>query len=82
MSERPPSGDPESGARDPALLARAPIILRGSAHTGDLRLRDVERLADGAIGDDRNGYRRELVELVGRARELMGEYVEFAERRY
>ncbi len=58
------------------------LVLRGSAHTGDVRLRDVERLAEGALGDDRNGYRRELVELVGRARELMGEYVEFAERRY
>jgi len=47
-----------------AAVAGWGMLLRGSSHVGVWSTRDASRLADGARGDDRGGWRRELVELI------------------
>jgi len=44
------------------------MVLRGSKHVGNLTLQEVETLAAGALGDDPEGERSELVALVKKAR--------------
>jgi Ca-activated chloride channel family protein len=39
-------------------------LLRGSQYTGSTSYTDIEQLAGGSLGADKNGYRREFVELV------------------
>ena len=46
------------------------MLLRESEHCSDFTLRDVLRLARGALGDDEHGYRSEFVRLVSAAQEL------------
>jgi Ca-activated chloride channel family protein len=40
------------------------MLLRNSDHCGDLSLTDVIELAQGALGEDRGGYRAEFIRLV------------------
>lgn len=46
------------------------MLLRGSAHLRTFDYAAVSRVVSGAMGDDADGYRKELVELVGRASTL------------
>jgi Ca-activated chloride channel family protein len=48
-------------------------ILRGGKYTGDFTYDDVVALAQGALGEDGEGYRRELISLVKLARSLSAE---------
>ncbi len=48
------------------------MLLRDSAHKGNLRYEDVERIARGAIGDDADGRRAELAELAAIAAKRFG----------
>jgi len=52
-----------------AAVASFGMLLRDSEHCGDFTLRDVSRLARGAVGADLNGYRSEFVHLVESTRE-------------
>lgn len=45
-------------------------LLRASKFSGDYDLNGVEKLAEGALGKDKHGYRREFVELVKNAKSL------------
>ncbi|HEX6396932.1 MAG TPA: von Willebrand factor type A domain-containing protein [Steroidobacteraceae bacterium] len=47
-------------------------LLRGGQYTGKLRYDDVIEDAEGARGNDRNGYRAEFVQLVRKARTAKG----------
>jgi Ca-activated chloride channel family protein len=47
-------------------------ILRGSQYVGSLSYEDVIKQAQAGIGDDRFGYRAELVQLVARAQRARG----------
>lgn len=53
-----------------AAVAAFGMVLRQSPHRGDADFDLVLRLADSARRRDPNGYRREFVELVGRACQL------------
>jgi Ca-activated chloride channel family protein len=53
-----------------ASVAAFGMLLRESEHCRDFTLRDVVRLARGALGDDEHGYRAEFVRLVSAAQEL------------
>lgn len=55
-----------------AAVAGFGMLLRDSAHRGAWTLEDVLRAAEAALGEDREGYRAEFVDLVRRARELRG----------
>ena len=46
------------------------MLLRGSVHLQTFDYAAVSRVLSGAMGDDADGYRKELVELVGRASSL------------
>lgn len=56
-----------------AAVAEFGLLLRGSQHAGDASFDSVLELARPAIGDDPQGYRAELLDLVNRAKELRGE---------
>ena len=45
-------------------------VLRGSQHAGQANLDLVEELAGEGVGEDRHGYRAELLTLVRQAAEL------------
>lgn len=45
-------------------------LLRGGNMTGTMTWEDVERLAKGSVGADKEGFRSEFVELVGIAKRL------------
>jgi Ca-activated chloride channel family protein len=49
------------------------MLLRDSEHKGAVRYADVVALAEGARGQDREGYRAEFVNLVRAADSLSGE---------
>jgi hypothetical protein len=53
------------------------MLLQQSQFVGVLSLADVERIARGALGADRDGYRHEFLELVAQAR---GSSLEHAHR--
>ncbi len=61
--------DPSTDLRFAAAVAAFGMILRDSEHCGDFTLRDVARLAGGSLGEDREGYRREFLNLVELARD-------------
>jgi Ca-activated chloride channel family protein len=56
-----------------AAVAGFGMLLRGSEHKGNLTYAAVLELAEGAIGSDEHGYRRELVEMIRRAKSLKAE---------
>jgi Ca-activated chloride channel family protein len=49
------------------------MLLRNSEHKGNLTYAAALELAQGSVGNDEQGYRRELVEMIRRARQLRGE---------
>ena len=53
-----------------ASVAAFGQLLRGGKYLGEFNYGDVAKLASGAIGEDRDGYRREFVSLVALARSL------------
>nr|WP_298720311.1 VWA domain-containing protein [uncultured Steroidobacter sp.] len=53
-----------------ASVAAFGQLLRGGKYMGEFGYDDVTRLASGALGADRDGYRREFVSLVTLARSL------------
>jgi len=55
-----------------AAVAGFGMLLRDSQYKGALTWEEVLQLAERGLGDDREGYRAEFVDLVRRARELRG----------
>jgi Ca-activated chloride channel family protein len=53
-----------------ASVAAFGQLLRGGKYMGDFSYGDVTKLAGGAMGEDRDGYRREFVSLVALAKSL------------
>jgi Ca-activated chloride channel family protein len=53
-----------------ASVAAFGQLLRGGKYMGDFNYGDVTRLARGAMGEDRDGYRKEFVSLVALAKSL------------
>ncbi|MCW5961568.1 MAG: VWA domain-containing protein [Pyrinomonadaceae bacterium] len=53
-----------------ATVAEFGMLLRGSRYKGDSSFASTARLAQGAMGNDLNGYRAEFVELVKKAERL------------
>ncbi|MBI3297279.1 MAG: VWA domain-containing protein [Elusimicrobia bacterium] len=51
-----------------ASVAGFGMLLRGSTAAGDLDYDKLERMAKGAVGKDADGYRKEFVGLIGKAR--------------
>ena len=62
--------EPSRDFRFAAAVAAWGMLLRDSEHSGSATFQSVLALAEGAIGDDPAGYRRELVELIGRSSEV------------
>ena len=62
--------DLSEDSRFAAAVAGFGMILRGSPHRGHATLDNVASWALSALGDDHGGYRTELCDLIGRAREL------------
>ena len=48
------------------------MLLRGSPHKGDLTWEKVLRLAEQGLGEDKEGYRAEFIDLVRQAQKLGG----------
>ncbi|HTI69959.1 MAG TPA: von Willebrand factor type A domain-containing protein [Candidatus Limnocylindria bacterium] len=48
-------------------------LLRGSLHKGDLTWERVLQLGEQGLGDDREGYRAEFIDLVRSAQKIIGE---------
>ncbi len=63
-------GDGSGDLRFAASVAAFGMLLRDSEHVGDFALGDVLELAEGSLGDDREGHRREFLDLVRKARKL------------
>src|SRR5690606_23757568 len=61
---------PSADFRFSAAVAAWGMLLRDSEHCAGFTLSDVRALADGARGEDPDGYRGEFLELVARARSL------------
>ena len=59
-----------SGDEAGAAVAAWGMLLRDSEHISAFTQTDVARLARGALGDDREGYRAGFLDLVDRARAL------------
>ncbi len=55
-----------------AAVAGFGMLLRDSQHKGSLTWDEVLRLAERGMGEDREGYRAEFIDLVRRARQLRG----------
>ncbi len=55
-----------------AAVAGFGMLLRDSAHRGELTYDQVMRMAEQGLGEDREGYRAEFVDLVRRAKALSG----------
>jgi Ca-activated chloride channel family protein len=53
-----------------AAVASFGMILRDSPHKGAASMESVRSIAEDSIGSDRNGYRREFLQLVQRARQI------------
>ena len=53
-----------------AAVASFGMILRESPYKGTATFDSVMGIAEDSLGADRNGYRREFLQLVGRARQL------------
>ncbi|HEX8555393.1 MAG TPA: VWA domain-containing protein [Sphingomonas sp.] len=61
-------GDAPQDARFAVGVAAFAELLRGGKHMGTMRYDDVERIIAGARGNDRFGYRAELLQLVRTAK--------------
>ncbi len=55
-----------------AAVAGFALLLRDSQHKGALTWDEVLRMAERGMGEDREGYRAEFIDLVRRARQLRG----------
>ena len=64
--EQPPS----ESFRFASAVAEFGMVLRNSEHQGSSSASRVAVRADGALGNDRDGYRAEFVELVQRYRQI------------
>jgi Ca-activated chloride channel family protein len=53
-----------------ASVAEFGMLLRDSPYKGSSRMDAVLDLAEGSVGGDRNGYRKEFISLVQKARNL------------
>jgi len=53
-----------------AAVASFGMLLRGSAHAGELTYDDVSELASTGLGEDASGYRAEFIALVAQAKAL------------
>ena len=40
------------------------MVLRGSPHRGNLSWAQIEALAEGAVGSDAEGYRRQAAQMI------------------
>jgi Ca-activated chloride channel family protein len=56
-----------------AAVAGFGLLLRGSQYKGNLTYGAVVEIAQGGIGEDSHGYRKELLEMVRKAKELKHE---------
>jgi Ca-activated chloride channel family protein len=56
-----------------AAVAGFGMLLRNSEHKGNLTCAATLELAQGGIGDDKDGYRAEFVDMIRRAKSLRGE---------
>jgi Ca-activated chloride channel family protein len=64
------SGQWSTDLRFAASVAAFGQLLRGGKYTGDFGYDAIEKLAKGALGEDDEGYRREIVSLVKLAASL------------
>ena len=55
-----------------AAVAGYGMLLRDSPHKGDLTWENVLRLAEQGLGDDKEGYRAEFIDLARKAQKLGG----------
>jgi secreted protein with Ig-like and vWFA domain len=55
-----------------AAVAGYGMLLRQSPHRGELTWEKISRLAEQGLGEDKEGYRAEFVDLVRRAQQLGG----------
>ena len=55
-----------------AAVAGYGLLLRDSPHKGDLTWEQVLRFAEQGLGEDREGYRAEFIDLVRKAQKLGG----------
>ena len=60
------ANSPSTDTRFASAVAAFGMLLRESPHRGDASVELVRRLAGGALGDDRLGYRADFVDLVER----------------
>lgn len=67
----PLAAQPGEALRFASAVAAYADLLRGGTHIGDWTWNDVARAARGASGGDRNGLRREFVELVDHAHRVV-----------
>jgi Ca-activated chloride channel family protein len=56
-----------------SAVAEFGLLLRNSEHRGNASAASVMERAQGALGDDRDGYRAEFIDLVSRWQEIGGE---------
>ncbi len=67
------SGSPSANLRFASAVAAFGMLLRSSEHRGSAGYAEVLSLAEGARGQDREGYRAEFVGLVRAAEGLSGQ---------
>jgi Ca-activated chloride channel family protein len=70
MPERGLSERPSDDFRFAASVAAFGMLLRDSEYKGESTFDSVKKWANGALADDRNGWRSEFVGLVNRAQRL------------
>jgi Ca-activated chloride channel family protein len=56
-----------------AAVAGFGLVLRNSQYKGNLTCAAVAELAQGGVGEDKQGYRKEFLEMVAKAKELRHE---------
>ena len=65
--------DSEPEFRFATAVASFGLLLRDSSYRGDLTWEQVRQLALGAKGEDPNGYRGEFIQLIDKARGILGD---------
>jgi Ca-activated chloride channel family protein len=76
LLERAVKGTPAELAKTPAdfrwaaAIAGFGMLLRDSPHRGNLTWKQVQSLAEGALGEDKEGYRKQALELMRKAASL------------
>jgi Ca-activated chloride channel family protein len=78
LIEKPLARAQMHGSASPRLRWSAAVaayadLLRGGSHVGNFGWGEVRKLAAGAIGEDRWGYRAEFLDLVDKARTVTGD---------